>query len=84
VWAGGQGGGGVKAIGTVELLVDGVEELAYAFLLCCLVAGDFFFLFFGEEECLPPCEPLSLESAEPSGAFLAQFWLGFCFDFVFC
>ncbi len=40
--------------------------------------------FFGEEECLLPCEPLPLESAEPSGVFLAQFWLGFFFDFVFC
>jgi len=76
--------GGVEAIGTVELLVDSVEELAYTFLFCCLVVGIFFFLFFGEEERLPPCEPLPLESAEPSGAFLAQFWLGFFFDFVFC
>jgi len=74
----------VETIGTVELLVDGVEELAYAFLLCCLVAGIFFFLVFGEEERLPPREPLSLESAKPLGAFLARFWLGFFFDLVFC
>jgi len=84
VLAGGQGVGRVETVGTVELLVDGVEELVYAFLLGCLVAGVFFFLFFGEEERLPPREPLSLESAEPSGAFLARFWLGFFFDFEFC
>jgi len=45
VLAGGQGVGGVEAVGTVELLVDGVEELAYAFLFCCLVVGVFFFFW---------------------------------------
>jgi len=62
--------GGVESVGTVELLVDSVQDLFYSFLFCLCVVGIFFFLFFGKEECLPPCKPLPLESSESLGVFL--------------
>jgi len=63
--------GRVEAIGMVELLIDSVEEIAYTFLFCCLVVDAIFFLFFEEDECLPLCKPLPLESAKTLVAFLA-------------
>jgi len=57
---GGQGTGGMEAIGAVKLFVNCIKEMSYAFLFSCHVVGGFFFLFFGEEECLPFCKPLHL------------------------
>jgi len=76
--------GGVESVGTVKLLVDSVQDMLYSFLFCLHVAGVFFFLFFGEEECLLPCKPLPLELSKSLVVFFVRFWVGFFLDFVVC